>query len=187
MTECLTCSAALNRQFDASTSKCNCKNAFFHSTSTNDCQPCPSACVTCSSDTVCLTCVSSKYLSASNWCENCHSSCLTCNGGLNSNCVTCDEVTRTFSSGSCVCKTGAEDANGNCITPVTPVTPVITCNDVKCNLCPSDANICTQCKSTLTLSGSTCTCPSTSYYSAGNTACYACHGTCATCSGPSST
>jgi hypothetical protein len=43
-----------------------------------------------------LTCVSSKYLSASNWCEPCHSSCLTCDGGLSTNCLSCNTAVRTL-------------------------------------------------------------------------------------------
>lgn len=67
-TQCSTCIASQNREFNSGTSSCDCKTAFYPSSSNNDCLACPSACVTCSSSSTCLTCVTSKYLSASNWC-----------------------------------------------------------------------------------------------------------------------
>jgi len=107
----------------------------------------------------------------------CHYTCKSCNGNLSGNCLACDTATRDIISGSCICKNGYYDDGSS--------QACLACNTTKCTKCSGSAANCTEClPGTGRSAPPNCTC-NAGYYDLGSS-CGACHYSCVTCTGNTS-
>ena len=185
--QCLSCDAALNRQWDSLNLLCDCLPIHFDDGFSFACQPCHYSCLTCSDSlsTDCLTCQTTRQLTfpnscpckpgfyeSSQVCTPCNLSCLTCSS-LPTNCTSCHSGSY-LSSNQCVCSSGYY-LNGLTCSP---------CSNA-CQTCDISSTSCTGCNVTqgTILSGSSCVCD-TGKYQNGSGVCVICHSYCMTCTGP---
>ncbi len=160
MFRCDACDPICKNCFGPSSNNCTeCNDGLYLSVATIECLACDLQCLTCSTATQCLSCHNGSYLSPTNQCIVCPKGCTTC---ISNNCTSCvaDRVMNmnfTSTSFSCVCMTGAEDTQGNCVTAVS------ACADRGCESCPNDQNLCESCKSPFILTSGKCPCPESKY------------------------
>jgi proprotein convertase subtilisin/kexin type 5 len=139
----------------------------------NECRPCQSPCVNCSSSTACKSCVAKHILNVET-CEPCPDNCDECSN--KTTCTTCDSTFKLHNSG-CVanCPPGylASTANGKDI--------CISC--VSCAECETTADNCTKCGVGTYLYNNKCPteCPDTFYENGSNNECTTCVAPCVNC------
>ena len=132
-----------------------------------DCVACVDPCVTCSSESVCLSCAKGKFLSEST-CKDCDGKCAVCSG-QSTKCTECANKYKSVYS----------DTPGTILTDcVTPNCPNGTFEKEtgKCFPCGDNCDVCT--------SATECTTCRGGYY-ASSGKCEVCNEKCATCSGQS--
>lgn len=180
-TNCSSCNSTsgfpfLNKTTTSGTCLANCDSGMYPDTNQSPtlCVVCVSPCVTCTTQTACLSCITGRYLyltscvttcpvnisignSTSNTCDPCASVCATC-VDTPTKCVSCAS-SAALHNGSCVtsCPTGMVVKDGVCVNCDSP-----------CQTCTGTSTSCTSCISTTTtphLFNNTCVaaCPSQYY------------------------
>ncbi len=98
--KCLTCSNTSDfRYMDNATMRCLPLPGYYDNGVSQAVACNPANCLTCTSNTVCLTCSTGKFLTASNTCISCIADCLNCTSVTN--CVVCIDLF-VFSVSACV-------------------------------------------------------------------------------------
>lgn len=128
-TDCLTCVEHASLVSTPAPSACACDDGFYKQGS--ECKPCPFGCLTCSSATICITCVASINADSETTrnqsiftcaclpgfyengvdaiCPPCDISCQTCSGPAATNCLSCftnDNFQPVTADNTCICETG---------------------------------------------------------------------------------
>lgn len=192
-TNCTSCVSGsgypyLNVSGTTGTCVANCDSGYYPDTNQSPakCVPCVNPCVTCTTQTSCLSCNSTTYL----YLTSCVTSCpvnISVNDSSTRKCLACDAVCATCSGTTSNCTSCASNAalyNGNCVNPCP--TPLVIKNglcvpcDSPCDTCSNTSTNCTKCLtnvSTTHLLNNTClvSCP-TGYYNTSAT------GDCLLCS-----
>lgn len=149
---------------------------------------CPTNCVDCDPQQVCLKCTPGFLLLSG----SCVANCPTGYFSDSLQCIKCDSnCNRCQQDGKCIeCSTGlVVSSSGNCVSPTCTVsqTNAGTCTlcASPCSTCTSSANVCTSCISSYFLmsSNSTCTriCPNGQFADTQSASCRPCRPTCKTC------
>uniref|UniRef100_A0A4W4DQF0 VWFC domain-containing protein n=1 Tax=Electrophorus electricus TaxID=8005 RepID=A0A4W4DQF0_ELEEL len=167
----------------------NCPNGFF--AQGRVCTACQLSCGTCGNAFECTTCGGSLLFSDGQCvatcerglyqdhtqCLSCHDSCSSCRGAGPQDCLSCSDPSHLLMDGLCVadCGTGFYVNRGNCY----------AC-DPSCATCRPDNPSCLSCPGGYALHHGKCIldCPE-EHYKDSYARCQTCHGSCATCSGPS--
>jgi proprotein convertase subtilisin/kexin type 5 len=196
ITNCTSCypSTITNSQFlQNNTCVSICAAGNYPDTPTSSCLPCQSPCSTCTSQSVCLSCLSNSskpyfdtttntciaacptgYYGSVNVCVPCSILCKECSGN-STNCTICDTTQYAFFNNTCValCPTGYFNVSSNC-----------TQCDVSCLTCVTSPTNCLLCASGYVTNGTAgvCTnsCPPGSVPYNGSCGCLV---NCLTCSG----
>lgn len=152
--------------------ECVCKDSYYEET--DQCLPCIDLCSTCSSSTVCSTCISNASIKTGSAtctcdfgygklgpsCVQCATLCLECTNSA-AVCTSCTS-NAVLASGVCSCTTGFYRDGSICRA---------SCNQL-CTTCSiENGNECSACVANAELVGSTCSCTSNSIYDPVTTSC----------------
>jgi hypothetical protein len=159
-TNCTSCNSTssfpyLNKTGTAGTCLSTCQSGMYADTNQSPtlCVNCVGPCVTCTSQTACLSCTSGTYLYLTSCLATCPPNISVLNSAL-SLCQACDAVCATCSvtSSNCTaCANGTAYYNFNCVSSC-PSGMVIQSNtcvncDTPCSTCSNSSNNCTACDS----------------------------------------
>ena len=106
-TNCVTCLATFTRTLVATSYICVCNagSYLYYDAVTKQCQNCGyfmTDCVTCSSSSTCLSCITGSAVVSGNSCAACPSNCTSCSANTLA-CTACSNPTYSIVSGRCVC------------------------------------------------------------------------------------